>query len=121
MSEQTGSANFEQRIRSGYVVGAPVYAGSEPHHQREGDAWLYVEMHDAELEDNLTILFETENPVRIDELMLVWDAARGTRLRVFRNGVAHDIHVEDELVIGFDADIEVNGEWICYSGSLGRQ
>lgn len=121
MTVTTGSVNYENAISRGYVVGSPVYAGSEPHHMNDKGVWLYVEMFHAATEEKLATLFETDDPVRIDGLMLVWSEDAGTRLRITRNGVSEDRAVPDDLVLVFENDAEVDGEWVCFAGSLGRE
>lgn len=110
----SGSNNYEAAIRNGLIVGEPVYAASVPHHSRSNGAWSYVNMFCPTIEAALTILFETVEPVTINDAVIRWSENEGYSLVVGDN-----LLPIDENLLDFDTEtnsVENDDESFDYYG-----
>lgn len=94
--DNQGSANFMDRINSGWEVGTPKYASYEPHHKRHnGGGWTYENMYSKKREDDLVDFFEKQkdNNVEVD---CIWSKKDGLRLLRSASGIIEELKVPYE-------------------------
>lgn len=99
-----GSANYLNAIKAGLVEGSPAYAPTVPHHKYENGAWVYVQMYNPALDSELITLFETIEPVILNNVRVRQYAGEDHYKLVFLDGSEYDI--PSDVEVGFFPDIE---------------
>jgi len=101
-----GSAAFEAKLYSGWVIGHPEYAHSEPHHQRHGDGgWTYEEMYPLRREAELLTLFEGPPGIILDdETIILSQSPNGDWGYLLRSG-DRDFAIDDYFIDGGGIDV----------------
>lgn len=114
----SGSLNYQSRIASGWVesgvdgVGYARFVSEEPHHANQDGAWVYVQMHNAALDEKIARIVDgiAEKGEKVGNLCLRWKEGEGTFIVRTVGGEVECVKITDEVVDGFDGS-EIGGGW----------
>ena len=118
-----GSVNYLNAKSNGMVEGEPKYASYEPHHKKtDGGAWIYTNMYNPHIEDELKKFMENpHNGMEVEDLFVIWSEKEGLRLMQNAGGVFREIpfpNKGEHYFINDDPDYEKGDDYYYYGADV---